>query len=58
MKVYVEDMQFGFMPGKASTEAMFFCQLREKFRAKDKKGLLWILNLSEHVCDYINHVII
>jgi len=37
VKVYVEDMQFGFMPGKASTEAMFFCQLREKFRAKDKK---------------------
>ena len=39
--VKIDDMQFGFMPGRGTTDAIFIvCQLQEKFLAKKKD--LWM----------------
>ena len=35
--VAIDDMQFGFMPGKGTTYALFMLQrMREQFREKEK----------------------
>jgi len=34
---YVDDMQFCFMKGKATTDAIFIVRQMQKFRAKGKK---------------------
>ena len=39
--VKMDDMQFGFSPGKGTTDSIFFiCQVQEKFLGKRKE--LWI----------------
>jgi len=38
IKLFEHDMQFGFMKGKGTTDAIFIVrQMQEKFRAKGKK---------------------
>ena len=37
-QVKIDEMQFGFTPGKSTTDAIFIVrQVQEKFRAKQKK---------------------
>ena len=39
--VTIDKMQYGFMPGRGTVDAVFVLRrLREKFRAKNKKLLL------------------
>ena len=38
VRISIDDMQFGFMPGRGSTDAIFILrQLQEKHLAKNKK---------------------
>ena len=41
--VTIDDMQFGFMPGKSTTHALFiFRRMGEEFRGREKKlCVLW-----------------
>ena len=43
-QIDIDDMKFGFMKGKGTTDAIFIVtQMHEKFRAKGKSTLaLWI----------------
>jgi len=36
-KIYTDDMQFGIMKGKGTTDAIFIVRQMQKFRAKQKK---------------------
>ena len=41
-KVSIDNMQFGFMPGKGTTDAIFIMrQVQEKHQAKKKKKLYY-----------------
>lgn len=47
-QVNIDDMQFGFMPGKGTTDAIFIVrQVQEKYRAKDKKLYLAFVDLEK-----------
>ena len=43
MKVNIDDMQFGFMSGKGTVDAIFIVrQLQEKFMEKEERSFLCI----------------
>ena len=35
--VMIDEMQFGFMPGKDTTYALFILRMQEEFRGREKK---------------------
>jgi len=44
----IDDMQFGFMKGKGTTDAIFIVrQMQEKFRAKGKKLYFGFVDLEK-----------
>ena len=46
--VEVEDMQFGFMPGRETTDALFIVRrMQEKYRKKDKKLYMCFVDLEK-----------
>ena len=48
MQVKIDEMQFGFMPGRGTTDAIFIVrQLQEKFLAKKKKLYLGFVDLEK-----------
>jgi len=45
---HIDDMQFGFMKGKGTTNAIFIArQMQEKFRAKGKKLYFRFVDLEK-----------
>ena len=45
-----DDMQFGFVPGRGTTDAIFiFCQLQEKYFATKKQLYIAIVDLEKAV---------
>ena len=47
-QVPIHDMQFGFMPGRRTTDATFIvCQLQEKFYAINKTLYMAFVNLQK-----------
>ena len=47
-QVKIDDMQFGFMPGKGTTDAIFILrQLQEKYLSKDKKLYFAFVDLEK-----------
>jgi len=47
LKAGLDDMQFGFMKGKGTTDAIFIVrQMQEKFRTKGKKLYFGFVNLE------------
>jgi len=47
-QIDIDDMQFGFMKGKGTTDAIFIvAQLQEKFRAKGKKLYFGFVDLEK-----------
>jgi len=45
----IDDMQFGFMKHKETTDAIFIViQMREKFRVKGKKDLFWLCGFGKN----------
>ena len=44
----VDDMQFGFMPGKGTTDALFILRrMQEEFRGKEKKLYMCFVDLEK-----------
>ena len=49
-EVKIDDMQFGFMPGKGTVDAIFMVrQLQEKILRKEKGFILCICGLGEGI---------
>ena len=47
-QVEIDDMQFGFMKGKGTTDAIFIVrQMQEKFRVKGKKLYFGFVDLEQ-----------
>ena len=47
-QIDIDDMQFGFMKGKGTTDAIFIVrQMQEKFRAKGKKLYFGFVDLEK-----------
>ena len=47
-RIYIDDMQFGFMPGRGTTDAIFILrQLQEKHLAKNKKLYFAFVDLEK-----------
>jgi len=47
-QIDIDNMQFGFMKGKGTTDAIFLVrQMQEKFRAKGKKLYFGIVDLEK-----------
>ena len=45
--VKIDDMQFGFIPGKDTTQALFILRrIREEFRGKEKKLCMCFVDLE------------
>jgi len=42
-QIDIDDMQYGFMKGEGSTDAIFIGQMQEKFRAKGKKPFVMVM---------------
>ena len=43
LQIKIDDMQFGFMKGKGTTDAIFMArQMQENFRVKSSILVLWI----------------
>jgi len=48
-QIDIDDMQFGFIKGKGTTDAIFIVrQMQEKFRAKGKKSLFWLCGFGKN----------
>jgi len=48
-QIDIDDMQFGFMKGKGTTDAIFIVrQMQEKFRAKGKKLYFVFVHLEKN----------
>ena len=48
LQVCIDDTQFGFMPGRSTTDAIFFvCQLQEKFHAFNNKLYMAFVDLEK-----------
>jgi len=48
-QIDIDDMQFGFMKGKGTTDATFIVrQMQEKFRAKGKKLYFSFVDLEKN----------
>ena len=48
--VKVDDMQFGFMPGKGTTDALFILRkMQEEFRGREKKLYMCFVDLKNSV---------
>ena len=46
--VVVDDMQFGFMPGRETTDALFIVRrMQEEYRKKDKKLYMCFVDLEK-----------
>ena len=57
-RIDVDDMQFGFMKGKATIDAIFIVrQTQEKFRAKGKKLYFGFLDLEKPFDKVLTEVI-
>jgi len=51
-QIHVHDMQFGFMNGKGTTDAIFIVrEMQEKFRAKGKKLYFGFVDLGSERSD-------
>ena len=51
--VEVDDMQFGFMPGRVTTDALFLVRrMQEEYRKKDEKLYMCFVDL-EKACDRV-----
>jgi len=47
-QIDIDDMQFGFMKGKGTTDTIFIArQMQKKFRAKEKKLYFGFLDLEK-----------
>jgi len=47
-QIEVDDMQFGFIKGKGTTDAIFTVrQMQENFRVKGKEALLWLYGFGK-----------
>jgi len=45
-QIVIDDMQFGFMKGKGTTDVIFMArQMQENFRVKGKKTLFWFCGI-------------
>ena len=52
-KVKIDTMQFGFMPGKGTTDAIFTVrQMQEKYECKRKKLNFAFVDLKKHLIEY------
>jgi len=52
-KVEIDTMQFGFMPGKGTTDAIFTVwQMQEKYGCKRKKLYFAFVDLEKHLIEY------
>ena len=40
-------IQFGFMPGKGTTHALFILRMQEEFRGREKKLYVCLVNLEK-----------
>jgi len=48
-KIEIDDMQFGFMKGKGTTDTIFMTrQMQENFRVKGKKTLFWFCGFGQN----------
>ena len=46
--VMIDDMQFGFMPGKGTIDAVFILRwIQEEYLAKQKKLYMWFVHLEK-----------
>ena len=45
--VKVDEMQFGFMPGKGTIDTVFILRLQEEYRAKEKKLYICFVDLEK-----------
>jgi len=53
-KVKIDAMQFGFMPGKGTTDAIFTVwQMQEKYGCKGKKLYFAFVDLEKHLIKYL-----
>jgi len=53
-KVKIDAMQFGFMPGKGTTNAIFTVrQMQEKYGCKGKKLYFAFVDLEKHLIEYL-----
>ena len=51
--VMIGDMQFGFMPGKGTTHALFIRRrMQEEFRGREKKLHMCFVDLKRHLIEY------
>ena len=47
-QIVIDDMQFGFMKGKGTADAIFMArQMQENFRVKGKKIYFWFCGFGE-----------
>ena len=47
-EIYTDDMQFGFMPGRGTTDAIFILrQMQEKYLGKNKKLYFAFVDLEK-----------
>ena len=57
-QIKIDDMQFGFMKGKGTTDAIFMArQMQENFRVKDKKLYFGFVDL-DHAFDRVPREVI
>ena len=50
-QIKIDDIQFGFMKGKGTTDAIFMArQMQENFRVKGKKLYFWFCGFGESFC--------
>ena len=45
--VAIDDMQFGFVPGKGTTYTFILLRIREEFRGKEKKLCMCFVDLKK-----------
>ena len=51
--VVVNDMQFGFMPGRGTTDGLFIVRrMQEEYREKDKKLYMCFVDLEKVLTEF------
>ena len=57
-RIVIDDMQFGFMKGKGTTDAIFMArQMQENFRVKGKKLYFGVVDLEKAFDTYRSQVL-